>query len=115
VQPDGGLKEKPNFFEPVLMGDFPKNRPKMANTPGTNGMTVDSAGRYYVTSFVGIQVFDSDGKRLGLIDRGETPMSFFSGVTFGGAESNYLYVTGVGALYRVPIEFVTTTPQVEAP
>jgi sugar lactone lactonase YvrE len=50
VLEDGGLREKPAYFDPVLLGNAPKNKPEMAGRPGTNGMTVDSEGRYYVAS-----------------------------------------------------------------
>jgi gluconolactonase len=59
-----------------------------------DGMTIDSAGRVYVTTAPGIQVFDDGGKYLGLIP---TPRSVIS-VAFSGARKQTLYVVGSGAL-----------------
>jgi gluconolactonase len=97
ILPDGELREIPEFFAPVRMG---KNRKRRWVKPGTNGMTVDQEGRYYVTSFLGIQVYDSQGNMLGLI---RSPAKFLSDVTIGGPNNAYLYATGRGGLYRIPI------------
>jgi len=93
VQADGSLQEKPDFFDPVLMISAPKRFPNLAGRPGTNGMTADSEGRYYVTSFRGIQVFGANGKFLGLM---ASPSRFLSDVTFAGKDGKYLYATGTG-------------------
>ncbi|MCP4088956.1 MAG: SMP-30/gluconolactonase/LRE family protein [Gammaproteobacteria bacterium] len=103
VLPDGSLKEKPDFFEPLLMGNFPREKPNLYGRPGTDGMTVDGEGRYYVTSFIGIQVYSADGKHLGVI---KLPGgAFLSGVTLGSEESGYLYATGRQGLYRMPLDY----------
>jgi gluconolactonase len=59
-----------------------------------DGMTVDDAGRLYVTSNPGVQVFDHDSRFLGLIP---TPRPVIS-VAFAGAGRQSLYVVGSGAL-----------------
>jgi gluconolactonase len=100
VLEDGSLREKPDYFDPVLLGKAPKKWPKMAGKPGTNGMTVDPEGRYYVTSFMGIQVFQADGTFLGLM---ENPAPFLSDVAYSGLKSGYIYATGRGGLYRIPV------------
>jgi gluconolactonase len=68
-----------------------------------DGMTIDAAGRVYVTSGPGVQVFDVDGKYLGLIP---TPRSVIS-VAFSGPDKKTLYVVGSGALGPDGREFVT--------
>jgi gluconolactonase len=68
-----------------------------------DGMTIDAAGRVYVTSGPGVQVFDVDGKYLGLIP---TPRSVIS-VAFSGPGKKTLYVVGSGALGPDGREFVT--------
>jgi gluconolactonase len=59
-----------------------------------DGMAIDSAGRLYVTSEPGIQVFRADGGYLGLIP---TPRAVIS-VAFSGPHKKTLYVVGSGAL-----------------
>jgi len=68
-----------------------------------DGMTIDEAGRVYVTSGPGVQVLDVDGRYLGLIP---TPRSVIS-VAFSGLDKRTLYVVGSGALGSDGREIVT--------
>ena len=70
-----------------------------------DGMAIDAAGRLYVTSAPGVQVFGRDGTYLGLIP---TPRNAIS-VAFAGPDKQTLYVVGSGALGPDGKEF--TTPQ----
>jgi gluconolactonase len=67
---------------------------------GGDGLTVDSKGNLYITSELGLQVFDPEGKLLGIIELPEQPAN----VTFGGKELKTLYVTARTSLYTVPME-----------
>jgi len=58
-----------------------------------DGMAVDSAGRLYVSSGPGVQVFDKTGQYLGLIP---TPRDVIS-VTIAGPDRKTLFVSGAGA------------------
>lgn len=58
-----------------------------------DGMAIDAEDRLYVTSAPGVQVFDRDGRFLGLIP---TPRPAIS-VAFGGPDKRTLYVVGSGA------------------
>jgi gluconolactonase len=66
-------------------------------------MAVDASGRLYVTSQPGVQVFDHDGKYLGLIP---TPRNAIS-VAFAGRGKRMLYVVGSGAPGADGKEFTT--------
>lgn len=68
-----------------------------------DGMAIDAAGRLYVTSPPGVQVFDRDGKYLGLIP---TPRNAIS-VAFAGRGKKTLYIVGSGALGADGKEFIT--------
>jgi sugar lactone lactonase YvrE len=68
-----------------------------------DGLAIDSAGRLYVTSSPGVQVFNPDGKYLGLIP---TPRPVIS-VAFSGLDKRTLYVVGSGALGPDGQEFRT--------
>ena len=67
---------------------------------GGDGLTVDTKGNLYITSELGLQVFDPEGKRLGIIALPEQPAN----VTFGGKDLKTLYVTARTSLYTVPME-----------
>jgi gluconolactonase len=67
---------------------------------GGDGLTIDTKGNLYITSRLGIQVFDPAGKQLGVIEFPEQPAN----CTFGGPENRTLYVTARTSLYSVPME-----------
>ena len=99
VAADGSLTEIRDYFAPVRMIESLANDESTRGRPGTNGMTIDSDGRFYVTSFYGIQVFDRRGQYVGVI---EAPKGYTSNITFGGPELNILYATGRKGVYRIP-------------
>jgi gluconolactonase len=67
---------------------------------GGDGLTIDTKGNLYITSRLGVQVFNPHGKLLGIIEFPEQPAN----VTFGGGDGKMLYVTARTSLYRVPME-----------
>ncbi|HAD60310.1 MAG TPA: hypothetical protein DCG12_13790, partial [Planctomycetaceae bacterium] len=51
-------------------GEFRFNeRPPRLNSAKGDGMAVDRRGRYYVTSAVGVQVFDPTGRPCGVLPK----------------------------------------------
>jgi gluconolactonase len=64
-------------------------QPKGKKNTGGDGLTIDSKGNLYITSGLGLQVYNPEGKLLGIISLPETPAN----VTFGGADFRTLYVT----------------------
>jgi gluconolactonase len=70
-----------------------------------DGMAIDAAGRLYVTSPSGVQVFGAGGAHLGVIP---TPRNAIS-VAFSGPDKRTLYIVGSGALGSDGKEF--TTPE----
>ena len=67
---------------------------------GADGAAVDTKGNLYITSALGLQVFDPSGRLLGVIAFPEQPAN----VTFGGPDLRTLYVTARTSLYTVPME-----------
>lgn len=65
---------------------------------GGDGSTTDMAGRYYVTSHIGIQVFDAAGKLVGVIAK-PTAKGCVS-VGFAGAGHGYLYACASDKIFR---------------
>jgi len=60
---------------------------------------VDVLGNLYVTTQIGVQVFDKAGSPLGNIEVPEQP----SNVDFGGADMRTLYITGWTSLYAITL------------
>ena len=63
-----------------------------------DGMTTDAAGRYYVTSAVGLQMFDPTG-RMGGVIAAPTRQPIVS-VAFAGPGHQYLYVAAGDEIFR---------------
>jgi gluconolactonase len=85
------------------------------DTPGCDGMTVDSKGNIYLTARSpkrpGVKVIDPSGKEVAFIATGEPDQPSTdakgvpSNVTFGiGKEKNVLYITVDVSLYRIPLK-----------
>jgi gluconolactonase len=75
-------------------------QPERAKNSGGDGLTVDVKGNLYITSRIGLQVYDPAGKYLGLIKVPQEPAN----VTFGGPDFKTLYVTARTSLYTIPME-----------
>jgi gluconolactonase len=82
VQADGGLGLKQKYYDLYS--------PEYADDAAADGMKVDSDGRLYVTTRVGIQVCDQAGRVNAIIP---TPNGKASNVAFGGADFSTLYAT----------------------
>ena len=63
-----------------------------------DGMTMDAVGRYYVTSAVGLQMFDPTG-RMGGVIAAPTRQPIVS-VAFAGPGHQYLYVAAGDEIFR---------------
>lgn len=72
-------------------------QPEGKDNTGGDGLTIDTNGNLYITSGLGLQVFDPSGKQLGIIAIPEQPAN----VAFGGKERKTLYVTARTSLYAV--------------
>jgi hypothetical protein len=90
IQPDGSLAYK--------QPDGHLHRGDATGASGADGMTVDSEGRLYVASAMGVQVLDQMGRVHFIISKPQP--SSLSNVVFGGPELNYLYATCRDKVYR---------------
>jgi gluconolactonase len=75
-------------------------QPDKVKNSGGDGLTVDTKGNLYITSRLGIQVFDPKGTLLGILTFPEQPAN----CTFGGKDLKTLYVTARTGVYAVPME-----------
>ncbi len=77
-------------------------QPENNNNAGGDGLTVDTNGNLYITTGLGVQVFNPAGKLLGIIECPEHPAN----VTFGGPSNQTLYMTARKGLYRCQMEAI---------
>jgi gluconolactonase len=94
VQPDGGVSNRRAFVK--LAG---VTKEAMGVRSGADGLAVDEAGRLFVATQVGVQVFSPQGRALGTIPIGVTggPQN----LAFAGADKKTLYVVGRGAMWKI--------------
>jgi sugar lactone lactonase YvrE len=90
VEPDGGLTDK----RPLYTLPIPEDR----KDSGADGMTIDSEGRIYCTSHLGLQVFDAKGQLLGIIDKPQK--AWLANAVFAGPRLDTLYVTSMSRVYK---------------
>jgi enterochelin esterase family protein len=62
-------------------------------------MTSDTLGRYYVTSAVGLQVFDPTGRLCGVLDKPQ-PAKGITSCVLAGPQRDVLYVTSGDKIFR---------------
>ena len=93
VQADGTLENQRNFAE----YDGVTTNANGTLASGADGLCIDSEGRLYVATTVGVQVFSVAGDRLGTIPVSRAPQN----IAFAGAGKQTLYIVGRGAAYRV--------------
>ncbi len=77
-------------------------QPEGKKGTGGDGLAIDAKGNLYITSQLGLQVFDPAGKALGIIAFPEQP----SNAAFGGADLKTLYVTARTSVYAATMEAV---------
>jgi gluconolactonase len=91
VQPDGTVKNKRTFSQLL---DIPAGKES-----GADGMAIDRDDRVYITTVVGVQVFDTTGKYLWTIPTARQGAN----AAFAGADKQTLYITAREGLYRVKL------------
>jgi sugar lactone lactonase YvrE len=90
VEADGSLGMKEAF------GDL--RVPEGRSDCGADGMTVDSTGRVYVATQLGLQVFDTQGRLVGVIDKPEG--AWLANAAFAGPKLDTLYVTASTKVFK---------------
>ena len=107
---DGALDAKEPYMtlrKPIdPAGDFKfAEPPPFKKTASGDGMTTDAAGRYYVTSAVGVQVFDPTGRLCGVLPAPQ-PAKPLTSCTLAGPKLEYLYVTNGDKIFRRKVQAV---------
>ncbi len=93
-----GSSDEDIFAWDVAADGSVSNKRSFAKPGASDGLGVDCAGNLYVTSG-GIQVFDKNGTKLGII----TGTADRTNVAFGGSASKTLYITGADKLYSIEL------------
>ncbi len=108
IEADGSLTSKQPFMtmrKPIdPAGEFNRGEPppykKIANG---DGMTTDSSGRYYVTTALGLQVFDSQGRLCGVLAKPQ-PEKPLTNCALAGQGLQYLFVTNGDKIFRRKVQ-----------
>lgn len=91
IQPDGSLGHKQRYFYVHV--------PDAAPRAGSDGMAVDTDGRVYIATPLGVQVFDQIGKCHAIIPAPQKGVAL-SNVEFGGPNFDELYITNGDKVYK---------------
>ena len=94
VAEDGSIGARRKF---ALLEGFRKT--ENGPSSGADGLAVDSKGRLYVATSVGIQIFNDYGVALGIITLPKAPQN----LAFSGPDKKVLYVVGRGSAYKIPV------------
>lgn len=72
-------------------GERPANLPLYAPTSGGDGMTTEAKGRWFVTTTLGVQIFDQAGRLSGTIAK-PTPDAKVVSCEFAGKDHDLLFI-----------------------
>jgi sugar lactone lactonase YvrE/enterochelin esterase-like enzyme len=89
IRPDGSLQSKQKFFWLQV--------PDTSDQSNADGLRVDTDGRVYVATAMGVQVCDQAGRVQCIIP---TPNRRLSNLTFGGEHFDTIYATCGDRVYR---------------
>jgi sugar lactone lactonase YvrE/predicted alpha/beta superfamily hydrolase len=89
IQVDGSLAYKQRFFH--------LNVPDTADDSGADGLEVDTEGRLYVATRIGVQVCDPAGRVQCILP---TPNGKVANLAFGGADGDTLYAACGDKLFK---------------
>ena len=100
IQPDGSLKHKQRYGHVHMPDDV--------QSSGADGMTMDTEGRLYLTTSLGLQIFDQLGRCHLILTKPQD--AWLSNVVFGGPDLDTLYVTCGGKVYRRKVKVKGVIP-----
>ncbi|MDB5355708.1 MAG: gluconolactonase [Phycisphaerales bacterium] len=95
IAPDGSLKHKEPYYTAQI--------PAMQKDSGSDGLCMDTQRRLYVTTHLGLQVFDEGGRVVAIISKPQDAKihnAWLSNVTFAGPGLSTLYITCGDKVYR---------------
>lgn len=108
INPDGTLDAKGPYMtmrRPIdPKGDFrPSELPPYKTAANGDGMTSDTLGRYYVTTALGVQIFDPTGRLCGVLEKPQ-PAKPLTSCVLAGQNRDILYVTNGDKIFRRKVQ-----------
>ena len=94
VNEDGTIVNGRKFAELFLIA---RVLDRGGKSSGADGMKVDVEGNVYVGTWAGVQIFDNQGKSVGIINTPDYPVS----CAFGGEDMKTLYIAAVDKIYSI--------------
>jgi gluconolactonase len=94
VNEDGTLSNVRKFATLFLTEDVLDRKGKSTSA---DGMAIDKNGNLYVGTYAGVQIFNSKGEFVGMINLPSFPVS----VCFGGADMKTLYMVSYSKVYQI--------------
>lgn len=95
VNDDGTISNGRKFAELRLTGKVLDRKGKSSSA---DGMAIDTMGNIYVATYLGVQIFDSEGAFIGMINLPSFPVS----LGFGGEDMKTLYIVSYDKVYQIP-------------
>ncbi len=107
IEADGGLSAKAPYMTMRTAVDTAAltqavRDPVYKTVSGGDGMTSDTAGRYYVATALGVQVCDPTGRMCGV--RTKPSEKSMTSCGFGGEKMDWLYVTCGDKVFRRKVQ-----------
>jgi gluconolactonase len=94
INEDGTLSNGRKFAELFIRESMLDLKGKSTNA---DGMAIDKEGNIYVATAVGVQIFDSKGKFVGIVNAPIAPVS----VCFGDDDMKTLYIASYSNIYKI--------------
>jgi gluconolactonase len=94
VNEDGTLSNGRKFAELFVRESMLDLKGKSTNA---DGMAIDKEGNIYVATAVGVQIFNSEGEFVGIVNTPIAPVS----VCFGDDDMKTLYITSYSNIYKI--------------
>lgn len=94
VAADGTISNGRKFAQLYLTRQVLDRR---AKSSGADGLKVDEAGNLYVCTWIGLQIFNSKGDFVGIVNLPTYPVN----CAFGGDDMKTLYITSYDKIYSI--------------
>ena len=94
VNEDGTVRNGRKFARLFLT---PEVVDRKGRSSAADGMTIDEKGGIYVATYMGVQVFNAEGKFLGIINTPTYPVS----CCFGGDDMKTLFIVSYDKVYKI--------------
>ena len=98
INADGTLRNRRNLAVYEGRSKRPNDRPGIVT--GADGLILDSEGRLYALTAAGVEIFNPQGQKLGII-RMTCNDQDCQGLAFSGPKKSTLYVAGRGGVWKI--------------